>query len=307
MAPLPSWASLALASQPDPRSYQIALLFAGIIAAPSFIPLFLMSNTRPRRRQANVSQDGRAHDISTRTNKASLRVLLRTLTWAQLKKVLVSPFFLLVMVQVLIGLGAGLFVPYFNLFFVKHLGASSALFGLIDGGANTITALLTLAAPWLATRIGKVNTMVWTRLISIPLMITIGLTGFLPLAATLYLFRQGMMDMSQGILQVFSMEAVPEQRRGVANSSYQASFQVAEAATTPVGGLMIVHLGYSSVFFLAAAFYLPAIGILWRRFGRGREKRDDNEGLYRQGDGPEALTNLPGRSPLPVQDGKWQT
>jgi MFS family permease len=307
MAPLPSWASLALASQPDPRSYQIALLFAGIIAAPSFIPLFLMSNTRPRRRQANVSQDGRAHDISTRTNKASLRVLLRTLTWAQLKKVLVSPFFLLVMVQVLIGLGAGLFVPYFNLFFVKHLGASSALFGLIDGGANTITALLTLAAPWLATRIGKVNTMVWTRLISIPLMITIGLTGFLPLAATLYLFRQGMMDMSQGILQVFSMEAVPEQRRGVANSSYQASFQVAEAATTPVGGLMIVHLGYSSVFFLAAAFYLPAIGILWRRFGRGREKRDDNEGLYRQGDGPEALTNPPGRSPLPIQDGKWQT
>jgi hypothetical protein len=70
---------------------------------------------------------------------------------------------------------------------------------------------------------------------------------------------------------------------------------------------MIVHLGYSSVFLLAALFYLPAIGILWRKFGRGREKRDDNEGLYRQGDGPEALTNLPGRSPLPVQDGKWQT
>jgi hypothetical protein len=69
---------------------------------------------------------------------------------------------------------------------------------------------------------------------------------------------------------------------------------------------MIVHLGYPSVFLLAAAFYLPAIGILWGKFGRGREKRDDNEGLYWQGDGPEALTNLPGRSPLPIQDDKWQ-
>src|SRR3989440_763242 len=49
MAPLPSWAAPLLASQPNPRSYQIALLIAGIIAAPTFIPLFLMSNTRPRR------------------------------------------------------------------------------------------------------------------------------------------------------------------------------------------------------------------------------------------------------------------
>ena len=269
MAPLPSWASLLLASQPDPRSYQIALLFAGIIAAPSFIPLFLMSNTRPHRRQADSSVVYQTQGMSG--------MLFQKFTMTQLKKVLVSPFFLLVMVQVLIGLGAGLFIPYFNLFFVKHLGASSALFGLIDGGANTITALLTLAAPLLAMRIGKVNTMVWTRLISIPLMLTIGLTSFLPLAAILYLFRQGTMDMSQGILQVFSMEAVPEQRRGLANISYQASFQVAEAVTTPIGGLMIVHLGYSSVFLLAAVFYLPAIGILWGKFGRGREKRVDDE------------------------------
>jgi MFS family permease len=277
MAPLPSWAAPLLASQPNPRSYQIALLIAGIIAAPSFIPLFLMTNTRPRRVQADDSQDERVQGISARLYKESPWLLFRSLTRAKLKKVLISPFFLLVMVQILIGLGAGLFIPYFNLFFVKHLGASSALFGFIDGGANTITALLTLAAPWLAMRIGKVNTMVWTRLISIPLLITIGLTGFLPLAAILYLFRQGTMDMSQGILQVFSMEAVPEQRRGLANSSYQASFQVAEAVTTPVGGLMIVHLGYSSVFLLAVVFYLPAIGILWGKFGRGRGKRDDDE------------------------------
>src|SRR5260221_14683810 len=42
MAPLPPWAASLLASQPDPRSYQLALLFAGVIAAPSFIPLFML-------------------------------------------------------------------------------------------------------------------------------------------------------------------------------------------------------------------------------------------------------------------------
>ena len=57
MAPLLPSASSLLASQPDPRSYQFALLFAGVIAAPSFIPLFMMSNTHPPRRQPRRGRD----------------------------------------------------------------------------------------------------------------------------------------------------------------------------------------------------------------------------------------------------------
>src|SRR5260221_7849814 len=108
-----------------------------------------------------------------------------------------------------------------------YLKASPSLFGLIDGGANAITALLTLVAPLLAKRLGRINTITLTRLASIPLLLTVGLTGILPLAAFLYLFRQGSMDMSAGILQVYSMEAVSERYRGLAKSSYQVSFQVA--------------------------------------------------------------------------------
>src|SRR5450432_479038 len=78
---------------------------------------------------------------------------------------------------VLISLGRGFFLPYFNLYFVKHLGASPALFGVIDGTANALTALLTLGAPWLAVRIGKINTIAITRLIGIPLLLAIVLTG----------------------------------------------------------------------------------------------------------------------------------
>src|SRR5258708_9389660 len=48
MAPLPPWAVSLLASQPDQRSYQLALLFAGVIAARSFIPLSLISNDPPQ-------------------------------------------------------------------------------------------------------------------------------------------------------------------------------------------------------------------------------------------------------------------
>ena len=347
MAPLPSWVPPILANQPDPRAYQLALLFAGIIAGPSLIPLFMLRNDRPRRngdtvslnsvgaredevggeglygrppnsvgaredevggeglygRPPNADSDGGGNDyaedgrpqgptplpssalaptesretVSEADERATARVptlprptpaltkmtnVKATLNASSMRKLVGSRFFFLALVYVLTGLGAGLFIPYFNIFFVQHLRASPALFGVIDGGANATTALFTLAAPWLAARIGRIRAIALTRLVSIPLLLTIGLTSYLPLAALLYPFRQATMDMSAGVLQVYSMEVVPERYRGLANSSYQAAFQVPWAITASLGGLIIVHLGYPPLFLLAACCYILTIVIL---------------------------------------------
>jgi len=179
--------------------------------------------------------------------------------------------YVLSLVQVFVGAGAGLFINYFNLYFVDYLKSSSALFGVLNGGTIAIAAVCTLAAPWLAQRIGRVNAIALTQLASIPLLITLGLTNILPLAALCFLFRQGLMDMSNGVLQVFSMEVVPEQHRGIANSSYQVAFQVPGALTAPLGGLLIANVGYTPIFLGAAACYLLAIGTLWGKYGRGKE------------------------------------
>ncbi len=267
MAPLPAQLGWLLASQHEPRSYQLALLFAGLLAVPSLVPLFLLSDDRPA-------------SVLPQPTSFVQNIFVRLSTWrreVQLQKVLFSPFFTLLLVQILVGLGAGLFIPYFNVYFVQHLKASSALFGVIDGGANAMNAVLTLVAPWLAMRIGKVKTVTVTRLLGIPLLLAIGLTNLLPLAAILYLFRQGTTDMAMGVFQVYSMEAVPPQRRGLANSSYQAGMQVAWAATTPLGGLLIARMGYLPVFIGGAILYMLAIGVLWVRFGRGREEPENGD------------------------------
>jgi predicted MFS family arabinose efflux permease len=108
-----------------------------------------------------------------------------------------------------------------------------------------------------------------TRLLSIPLQLIIGFTGMLPLAAFLYPLRQMMMDMSSGLLQVFSMEVVPGRRRGLANSSYQAAFQAVQAVTTPLGGFIIARSGFAPVFVGGAIFYLLAIGLLLKAIRNG--------------------------------------
>ncbi len=283
MAPLPYRVSSLLAIQPDARSYQLALLFAGVIALPSFIPLFMMSNVRPPRRTNHMSSlqlspKNTASEMPVYSRGASSRSPLPAFlsyTISLINIFLHSAFFFLVLVYVLTGFGAGLFIPYFNIYFVQHLNASPALFGLIDGAANAITALLTLTTPRLAKRLGKINAITLTRLASIPLLLTIGLTSILPLAAFFYLFRQGTMDMSAGILQVFSMESVAEKHRGLANSSYQAAFQVPWAVAAPIGGLIIVHFGYPPIFLLGAFFYILTIIILWARFGSRKLAESD--------------------------------
>ncbi len=73
------------------------------------------------------------------------------------------------------------------------------------------------------------------------------------------------MDMSSGLLQVYSMESVPYTRRGLANSSYQAAFQAIQALTTPLGGWIIAHDGFPPVFVASAILYLLAIALLWTR------------------------------------------
>jgi len=271
MAPLPPWLTAWLAQQPVPRSYQLALLLAGIIAGPSFIPLFLMRDDRPSAPvvpHSPLAQNTGPGIHSLLQHIKSVRTFLHPI---QPKVLFSSPIFLLTLVQVFIGLGAGLFIPYTNIYFVQHLKASSWLFGLIDGGATALTALFTLAAPFLAIRLGRVNSIALTQLASIPLLLTIGLTSYLPLAAALYLFRQPLMDMSMGVLQVFSMEVVPEERRGMANSSYQASFQVAWALTASLGGSIIVQLGYPPIFIGGAICYVLAVVTLWGNFGRDKK------------------------------------
>ena len=81
--------------------------------------------------------------------------------------------------------------------------------------------------------------------------------------------------MSLGVFQVYSMEVVPQQRRGVANSSYQVAMQ-ASALTTPIGGLVIARMGYAPVFFAGAGLYIIAIALLWVRF-----KREEKESTHK--------------------------
>jgi MFS family permease len=314
MDKLPRWSGPLLASQPEARSYQFALLLAGLIAAPSFIPLFLMDPDSPRPNPSHVEQSTppiertlaqepllssssvgeftqggiaapNVHEVHPQSELTSrpdtTHLLVRSRQWlilaqkwlksGNLRTFFRSAFFACTLVYILTGLGAGLLIPYFNLYFVRQLHASPALFGLLDGIANGLLAITTLLAPWLASRLGRINAIMLTRLLSLPMLLGIGFAHSLPVAAVLYPLREGSMDMAQGIFQVYAMEAVPTEHRGLANSTYQAVSQVFWAITASLAGLLIVAAGYGLLFIGTFGFYVASVLVIWGYFGKKRE------------------------------------
>jgi MFS family permease len=167
---------------------------------------------------------------------------------------------------VLGGIGTGILFPYTGLFFVEHLGANTALFGIVSGSSSAIIALAMLLAPWLALRIGNLKTIVFTSLLALPVLLCISISPLLLLAILLYPLFQALWNMANGIVQLFGMEVVPQKLQGRANSSYQVASQVAIAAGTPIGGLLIKRLGYTPVFWITAVLFLLTQIIMWWRF-----------------------------------------
>ena len=274
--------SWLLSEQKLARSYQITILCGVLLALTSFIPLLLMTAQRPT--HGRSEQPFRLVLLFPRKLWLSLRANFKkntstrrdatdagvTLSFGRLLRYLFTPLAIMQVHMVLTGFGTGMITPYFGLFFVGYLGANSTLFGLIDGSSNAILAFATLLAPLMVMRIGRLKTIVFTGLLSIPVIICVGSFRIFLLAAILYPLFQVLWNMANGILQLFSMEVVPPKLQGRANSSYQVAFQVSWAVATPIGGLLIDRLGYTPVFWMTAGLFFLAVVLIWWRFGSKR-------------------------------------
>jgi hypothetical protein len=90
------------------------------------------------------------------------------------------------------SLGGGfLTTALLSYFFFERFGASSTQIGALFFGARVLNALSHLAAARLARRIGLVNTMVFTHVPSSVLLATAAFAPSFPIAAALFLLREG--------------------------------------------------------------------------------------------------------------------
>lgn len=157
----------------------------------------------------------------------------------------------------LIGAGAGLVIPFFNLYFSNRFNMTSGDIGVLFAIAQIFTALAALLGPALSRRFGKVNTVVIMQIASLPFLVTLGFeTGALWLASLSFFARATFMQASSPLTGSLQMELIPAGRRALANGLNSLSWNLCWAMTTALSGELMERVNYAVPYYITAGFYL---------------------------------------------------
>jgi len=125
--------------------------------------------------------------------------------------------FKLILPNMILSLGAGLFIPFMNVFFKLQFHISDALLGTLFAWSAVGMGIASLAGPPLAQRLGKVRTIVWTQVLSIPFLVIMAFIPVLWISALAFVVRYALMPMSAPIYSLFVMERVAPEDRATVN------------------------------------------------------------------------------------------
>ena len=102
-------------------------------------------------------------------------------------------------------------------FFYSRFGVTEAAVAVLFFAARGLNAVSHLGAAWLAKRIGLVNTMVFTHIPSSVFLLTVPFAPTFPVAAVLFLLREGLVEMDVPTRQSYVMAVVRPEERTVAS------------------------------------------------------------------------------------------
>jgi MFS family permease len=172
-----------------------------------------------------------------------------------------------------IGLGAGLVVPYLNLYFGNRFGASNSEIGIILSLGQLATVVATLIGPAIVRKMGEVKAVVFLQLTSIPFLLITGYTNIMLVAALAFLLRQALMNAGNPVQQSLMMSYVDDSMKGMANSISQMTFMLGWATMGPIATSFVEkygsYWGYAILFTITSILYL--IGSLYFRIVIGRK------------------------------------
>jgi predicted MFS family arabinose efflux permease len=165
-----------------------------------------------------------------------------------------------------VGIGAGLSVPFLNLYFKNVFQTATSYIGILYSGQQFLMITGLLIAPVIAERIGKIRTVVISQLVSIPFLVVLGLTTNFILAIIAFLVRAALMNMAQPLFTNFAMEKVKHDEQAFTNALLVIAWTAGWGASASVGGILIERFSYTIPFLLTSVLYLISTVIIFAFF-----------------------------------------
>ncbi len=219
-------------------AYRVSLLVGAAFVLAAFIPFSRIEST---------AMVGRVRDTRPR----------------RLDGIDVGLWVKLVLPGFFVGLGAGLTIPYLNLYFKNVFGLSDTAIGAAVAAGQIATFAGMTAGPAIAKRLGKPKAVFITQALSVPFILVLGWVRALPLAILAYLARQVLMNMSTPIQDNFSLELVPPERQGLMNAVKMLAWTGSWTIAARISGNLIYTGGFSTSFALTASLYALSTICYW--------------------------------------------
>jgi MFS family permease len=161
------------------------------------------------------------------------------------------------------SIGAGLIMPFMNVFFRVVHQQPDPVIGTLFAWGSLAMGLGLLAAPALAERYGKIKVVVVTQALSVPFLMILGFSPWFWLSAAAYYVRLTMMNLSNPVYQTFVMEQVDEEARATVASLTSMAWNFGWAFSPTISGELQVQYGFGPSFIGTISLYTLAITMYW--------------------------------------------
>lgn len=248
------WAGIVGVPRIDPQAARLALVTSLPLTLVALVPLAMI-------REKAVELVGSFAELFTLRNIVSHGVIA--------KLVLCGSF---------IGLAFGLSTRFFNVFFAEARHATDSQVGMIFAIGSLSAAFSILLSPMLTKKWGKVRSILFSQVSSIPFLLLMATVPGLPMVAGFYVLRGALYGISMPLRQQLSMEFIVSRERATTAGLTHMVFDLGGSFGAGLAGLLIVGANFTAAFIVASILFLiPAV--LYYLFFAGLERKQLATGL----------------------------
>ena len=234
--------------------YQYTLYLGIAISLLSLIPFLMIKSPRPSHGEDRI-----------------------TISRAQLKE-RGGFYFKITFANFIVGMGAGLIIPFLNLYFRDRFKLAPDTIGLFYSVVHFAMLTGSLAGPILVKRFGLVRTVVVTQMASIPFMAVLSYAYFLPLAFVAFVIRGGLMNLGQPLVTNLGMELSHENEQGLVNALLMVAWTSSWMISTAVGGTLIENYGYTVTMNITVVLYILSTAVFYFFFRKAESRNRSGNG-----------------------------
>ena len=240
---LPSWIARQQGFSPtSSMAYAGALAIVALVALVGLAPFLFMKMPQLKR---------------------SERALFAPFAYAAKEPKLLGKLILPMLVT---SIGAGLFMPFMNVFFRVVYHQSDPVIGNIMAWGALAMGIGLVIAPPIADRMGKIQLVVITQGLSIPFLAMLGFAPWFWLSGMAYYVRIALMNMSGPVYQTFVMERVEPGARATVASLVSMANNFGYAFSPSISGWLQVRYGFGPVFACVLVLYTISVYLYWKFF-----------------------------------------